>query len=93
MYLLVIDSTSPVTVSVSKDNNHSASDADVAASFVRLRNGASDPSNLLSLSNSEEPLPPELYPTQVLVKVHVSHIHTHTHAHTHTHTQYIYINV
>ena len=90
----MIDSTSPVAVNVPKDNDHSASDADIAASFVTLRNGANDPSNLLSPNNSEEPLPPELYPTQVLVKVRVSRVRacacTHTHTQTHTHTNIVY---
>ena len=65
------DGVDPVAVSVSKNNSHSASDVDVAASFVTSGNGGYDASNLPSPNNSEEPLPPELQPTPIPIQVRV----------------------
>ena len=76
MYLLsilVLDDTDPVAVSVSKNNSHSASDVDVAASFVTSGNGGSDASNLPPPNNSEEPLPLELHSTTIPTQVSVMH--------------------
>ena len=59
MYLLsvlVLDGVDPVAVSVSKNNSHSTSGNDVAASFVTSGNGGSNASNLPPPNNSEEPL-------------------------------------
>ena len=70
---LVTDGANPVAVSVSEDNGHSTSGNDVAASSVTSGNGGSDTLNLLSSNNSEEPLPPELQPTSIQVRVHTHH--------------------
>ena len=65
----MLDGRSPVVNSVPKDNSHSKNDNDVTASFVISGNGGSDASNLPSPNNSEEPLPPELQPTPILIQV------------------------
>ena len=77
MYLLsilVLDGAGLVTVSVSKNNSHSASDVDVAANFVTSGKGGSDVSNIPSPNNSEEPLPLELHSAPVPAQVSVPHI-------------------
>ena len=66
---VVTDGPNSVAVNVPKDNSHSTSDNDVAASFVISGNGGSDESNLLSANNSEKPLPPKLQPTPILIQV------------------------
>ena len=67
------DVADPITVNVLKGNSHSASDVDVIANFTSSGNDGSDPSNLPSPNNSEEPLPPELRLSQIPIQVSAPH--------------------
>ena len=75
MSILVLDGTSPVAVSVSRNSNHlaSTSDVDGAASFMISRSDGYDASNLPSSNNTEEPLSLELHPTPVPTEVSIAH--------------------
>ena len=72
----MLDGPSPVANSVPKNNSYSTNDDDVTASFVISGNGGSDASNLPSPNNSEEPLPPELQPTPILIQVSLHTIYS-----------------
>ena len=61
------------SVSVSKNNSHSTSGNDVAASLVTSGNGDSDTSNLPSPNNSEEPLPLELHSAPLPAQISAPH--------------------
>ena len=67
------DVADPVAVNVPKDNSHSASDVDAIANFTSSGNGSNDASNLPSPNNSEEPLPPELWLSQIPIQVSAPH--------------------